>query len=195
MPSPSSSSSEQPMPTTPERYRAVEDHEALKASQLRARRDNPRSTNGWAAACERGELVRMQQLLAAGQEINALDEQQQAPALYIAARTNNLELARWLLESGADPAVTTEDDGWTPALICISKGCAAGPHMAHSHAVHLPLGALLVMCAPCGGRYAEMLRLLLTPKYGFGAAVALGRLTVIPFERHLELAKESYLVT
>ncbi len=100
------------------------DEQARKDARRRAVRDNPKSESDWATAAEKGEQRRMEQLLAAGQDINGLDDWQKAPALYIAARTNNLELAEWLLERGADPCVAT-DDHWTPAYIAISKGLSS----------------------------------------------------------------------
>jgi len=99
----------------------VDDAPPPREERRRARRRSAKSTSTWFQAAERDEQFRMEQLLEAGQEINELDPITQSPALYIASRTNNLEMAEWLIKNGANPAVST-DDLATPAWIAISRG-------------------------------------------------------------------------
>jgi len=94
--------------------------EILQA-RLEARRLSTRSQKKWIEAVERGEMVRMGQLLDDGQDINEVCEPQKSTALYVAARTNNLRAAEMLLKRGANPSVLT-DDLVSPAWIAISRG-------------------------------------------------------------------------
>jgi hypothetical protein len=86
-----------------------------------ARQRSTKSTSNWFHAAENDERTRMEQLLAAGQDVNELDPVSQSPALYIASRTDNIGLAEWLLKNGANPAVMT-DDLASPAWIATSRG-------------------------------------------------------------------------
>lgn len=86
-----------------------------------AGRLSTRSQQKWADAVERGEMVRIMQLLDAGQDINELDAHLKSTALYVAARNNNLRVAELLLQRGADPSVLT-DDHVSPAWVAISRG-------------------------------------------------------------------------
>lgn len=80
-----------------------------------------RSQQKWIDAIERGEMVRITQLLDDGQDINEVCAPQQSSALYVASRINNLRVAELLLQRGANPAVLT-DDLVSPAWIAISRG-------------------------------------------------------------------------
>ena len=111
--------------------------EVLQARKEAARL-NKRSSKKWIDAVEKGEMVRVEQILDDGeQDINEVCEPQMSSALYVAARTNNLRMAELLLKRGADPAVLT-DDLVSPAWIAISRG------------------------------FNEMLELLLDPKWSAG---------------------------
>jgi ankyrin repeat protein len=72
-------------------------------------------------AAERGEMMRIKQLLEDGQDINQVCQPSGSSALYVASRTNNLRLAEMLLEAGAEPGVLT-DDLVSPCWIAISRG-------------------------------------------------------------------------
>jgi len=86
-----------------------------------AARLSKKSQQKWIDAIERGEMVRVTQLLDDGQDINEVCAPQNSTGLYVAARTNNLRMAELLLKKGADPAVLT-DDLVSPAWISISRG-------------------------------------------------------------------------
>lgn len=100
-----------------------DENETASAIEQRkeARRLSQRSQSQWIDAIERGEMVRISQLLDNGQEINEVCYPQMSSALYVAARTNNLRVAEMLLKRGADPAVLT-DDFVSPAWIAVSRG-------------------------------------------------------------------------
>ena len=84
-------------------------------------RRSTRSQHGWMEAVERGEMVRISQLLDEGQQIDEVCAPGHSTALYVASRTNSLRVAELLLSRGADPAVLTPD-GVSPAWIAISRG-------------------------------------------------------------------------
>jgi len=86
-----------------------------------AARLSTRSQQKWIEAIEKGEMVRVQQLLDDGQDINQVCEPQNSSGLYVAARRNDLRMAELLLKRGADPAVLT-DDLVSPAWISVSRG-------------------------------------------------------------------------
>lgn len=90
-------------------------------ARLEARRLSTRSQKKWIEAVERGEMVRIGQLLDDGQDIDEVCEPQKSCALYVASRTNNLRVAELLLKRGANPSVLT-DDLVSPAWIAISRG-------------------------------------------------------------------------
>ena len=94
---------------------------SAKEQREEARRLSQRSQSKWVDAAERGEMVRVTQLLEQGQDINEVCYPQMSTALYIASRTNNLRLAELLLKKGADPAVLT-DDLVSPCWIATSRG-------------------------------------------------------------------------
>jgi hypothetical protein len=94
--------------------------ETIKARK-EATRLSKKSQQKWIDAIERGEMVRVTQLLDDGQDINEVCAPQMSTGLYVAARTNNLRMAELLLKRGADPAVLT-DDLVSPAWISISRG-------------------------------------------------------------------------
>lgn len=97
------------------------EEERLKQAKVRIRRTNTKSNSEWMDAVERGEHRRVEQLLEAGQAINELGKWNTSPAHYVAARKKDAVLLKYLLDNGADPLVTTDDDvsaGW----ISISKG-------------------------------------------------------------------------
>lgn len=99
-----------------------DDGKSLAMQQrLEARRLNEKSQSQWIEAVERGEMVRIKQLLEAGQDINQVCYPQMSTAVYVASRTNNLRVAEMLLKAGADPAVLT-DDLVSPLWIAISRG-------------------------------------------------------------------------
>ena len=85
------------------------------------RRLSTKSTQKWMDAAERGEMMRIKQLLEDGQDINQVCQPSGSSALYVASRTNNLRLAEMLLEAGAEPGVLT-DDLVSPCWIAISRG-------------------------------------------------------------------------
>lgn len=91
------------------------------AAKKKVRQTNSKSNSDWMQACERGEHKRVQQLLEAGQPINELGKWTTSPAHYVAARKNDAVLLKFLLDNGADPLVTTDDDV-SAAWIAISKG-------------------------------------------------------------------------
>ena len=95
--------------------------DSVMKARLEARRISAKSTQNWMDAAERGEMVRIGQLLDDGQDVNAVCEPSGSSALYVASRTNNLRLAEMLLRRGADPAVLT-DDFVSPCWIAISRG-------------------------------------------------------------------------
>ena len=86
-----------------------------------ARRLTTKSQQKWMDAVERGEMVRVKQLLEDGQDINEVCEPGGSSGLYVASRTNNVRMAEMLLKAGADPAVMTTDFV-SPAWIAISRG-------------------------------------------------------------------------
>ena len=90
-------------------------------ARAESRRLNLRSQKKWIEAVEGGEMVRIQQLLDDGQDINEVCEPQLSTALYVAARRNNLRVAEMLLKRGAEPSVLT-NDLVSPAWISISRG-------------------------------------------------------------------------
>jgi len=97
------------------------EEERLKAAKTKVRQTNTKSKSEWMDAVERGEHKRVAQLLEAGQPINELGKWNGSPAHYVAARMNDGVLLKYLLDNGADPLITTDDNvsaGW----ISISKG-------------------------------------------------------------------------
>jgi len=92
----------------------------LKARE-EVRRTTTKSNKKWMDACERGEMMRVKQLLDDGQDINEVCAPGNSTGLYVAARTNNLRLAELLLKQGADPSVLT-DDQVSPCWIAVSRG-------------------------------------------------------------------------
>ena len=105
----------------PKMHAKCGDDPAILEARKEARRLSARSQAKWIEAAERNEMVRMQQLLDDGQDINEMCYPGGQPALYIAARTNNLRLAEMLLKRGADPSVLT-DDLVSPVWIAVSRG-------------------------------------------------------------------------
>lgn len=97
------------------------EEERLKATKIQARQANARSTSDWIDAVGRGEHRRVQQLLEAGQPVNELGKSCGSPAHYVAARRKDGVLLKYLLDNGANPLVTT-DDNVSAAWIAISKG-------------------------------------------------------------------------
>ena len=96
-------------------------HDAVLQARVESRRLTSRSKQNWIAAVERGEMVRITQLLDSGQDIDEVCAPQHSTALYVAARTNNLRVAELLLNRGANPSVLT-NDLVSPAWIAISRG-------------------------------------------------------------------------
>ena len=96
-------------------------HDAVLQARVESRRLTSRSKQNWIAAVERGEMVRITQLLDSGQDIDEVCAPQHSTALYVAARTNNLRVAELLLSRGANPSVLT-NDLVSPAWIAISRG-------------------------------------------------------------------------
>jgi len=94
---------------------------AIRSARQEAKRLSTRLTTKWFAAVEDGEMMRVKQLFADGQDINEMHPQQGSTALYIAARKNNLRMAELLLQSGAEPSILT-DDHVSPAWIAVSRG-------------------------------------------------------------------------
>lgn len=110
-----------PMPKIPQPMHGAPIGDAALKARLEARRLSARSTQKWMDAAERGEMMRITQLLDDGQDINQVCEPTGSSALYVASRTNNLRLAELLLKRGADPGVLTDDEV-SPCWIAISRG-------------------------------------------------------------------------
>ena len=109
-----------PRPKVEMHRKMASSDQALEA-RLEARRVSEKSTKKWMDAAERGEMMRIKQLLEDGQDIDQVCEPSGSSALYVAARTNNLRLAELLLKGGANPSVLT-DDMVSPLWIAISRG-------------------------------------------------------------------------
>jgi ankyrin repeat protein len=97
------------------------DGQIIKDQYKEARRKTMKSNKKWMEAAEKGEMMRIVQLLDDGQDINENCQPGDSTALYVAARTNNLRLAELLLKRGADPSILTPDLV-SPAWIAISRG-------------------------------------------------------------------------
>jgi len=92
-----------------------------KEQREEAKRLSKRSQQKFIDAVERGEMVRVAQLLDDGQDIDEVCDPVGSTALYVASRRNNLRMAEMLLKRGAKPEVLT-DDKVSPAWIAISRG-------------------------------------------------------------------------
>ncbi|MBE9117549.1 ankyrin repeat domain-containing protein [Lusitaniella coriacea LEGE 07157] len=86
---------------------------------LKARRDDP-LLSSLIAAVVRGEIQTIRELIVKGANINVFDENGETP-LYISVSNYAIDVARVLLELGADPNTPAENDSYTPLAEAIVR--------------------------------------------------------------------------
>jgi ankyrin repeat protein len=106
------------------------------ATGLPARRQPPSSADALQQAVRDGNLAEVQRLVKGGENVNSLDYAGNAPLLD-AAFSGHLEIARFLIASGADPSVRNAQSGVTALIYAVLSSrpamvqllLAAGAHV------------------------------------------------------------------
>ena len=99
---------------------------SLPTTNTEAEPDPPPTTDPWALhrAVTAGNLGRMQVLIAAGADLNAIETDGDFAPLHFAARLGQTSAAKLLLDAGADPNIANSV-GMTPLLVASHFGTAS----------------------------------------------------------------------
>ncbi|HEX7005104.1 MAG TPA: ankyrin repeat domain-containing protein [Trueperaceae bacterium] len=84
-----------------------------------------RSETSLFSVVKSGDVAQLQELLAAGSDVNARDQYGQTPLIYAISAGASEDLVRELLAAGADVNVSTEA-GWTPLMYAARDAKSAG---------------------------------------------------------------------